>query len=278
MSIARKIKRALRGEVGLLAALLEAGRRGGVALRRRRERAALDGRTDDNAALKARLAQAFARMSDAALLAHFRAGASPRFFAGFDAAESERQSEALAQELGGAVEESGGLIEEARGIVSAHRWPLLGFGTLDFGAEVDWLRDPASGARWPLRYHGDVPLARGDGSDVRVLWQLNRLGHMLTLGRAYALTREESFAEEFFEQLESWRSQNPAGFGPNWAFAIEVSLRALNLLAAFRLFRRSRALDGRRLARLLALFDAHGRHVRRNLEFSYIATGNHYLS
>ena len=278
MSIIRKIKRALRGEVGLLAALLEAGRRGGVALRRRRERAALDGRTDDNAALKARLAQAFARMSDAELLAHFRARASPRFFAGFDAAESERQSEALAQELGGAVEESGGLIEEARGIVSAHRWPLLGFGTLDFGAEVDWLRDPASGARWPLRYHGDVPLARGDGSDARALWELNRLGHLLTLGRAHALTREEGFAEEFFEQVESWRSQNPVGYGPNWACAMEVSLRALNLLAAFRLFRRSRALDGRRLARLLALFDAHGRHVRRNLEFSYIATGNHYLS
>src|SRR2546423_12273252 len=134
MSIIRKIKRALRGEVGLLAALLEAGRRGGVALRRRRERAALDGRTDDNAALKARLAQAFARMSDAELLAHFRARASPRFFAGFDAAESERQSEALAQEAGVAVENSGGLIEEAREFV-AHRWPLLGYGVLDFGVE-----------------------------------------------------------------------------------------------------------------------------------------------
>ena len=278
MSITRKIKRALRGEVGLLAALLEAGRRGGVALRRRRERAALDERTDEGAPLKARLADDFARMSDAELLAHFRARETPRFFAGFDAAESEASSESLAQKSDGAVEKSGGLIEEARAIVSAHRWPLLGYGALDFGAEVDWLRDPASGARWPLRYHGDVRLARGDGSDVRVLWELNRLGHMLTLGRAYALTREESFAEEFFEQLESWRSQNPVGFGPNWACAMEVSLRALNLLAAFRLLRRSRALDERRLASLLALFDAHAHYVRRNLEFSYIATGNHYLS
>src|SRR2546423_12924520 len=278
MSIIRKIKRALRGEVGLLAALLEAGRRGGVALRRRRERAALDGRTDDNAALKARLAQAFARMSDAELLAHFRERASPRFFAGFDAAESEELSEALAQKPGGTVEKSGGLVEGAREIVSAHRWPLLGCGVLDFGAEVDWLRDPASGARWPLRYHGDVTLARGDGSDARVLWELNRLGHLLTLGRAHALTREEGFAEEFFEEVESWIERNPVGFGPNWACAMEVSLRALNLLAAFRLFRRSRALDGRRLARLLALFDAHAHYVRRNLELSYIATGNHYLS
>src|SRR2546423_10265959 len=60
MSITRKIKRALRGEVGLRAALLEAGRRGGVALRRRRERASLGARTDEGAALKARLAPAFA--------------------------------------------------------------------------------------------------------------------------------------------------------------------------------------------------------------------------
>src|SRR5256714_1556534 len=278
MSIIRKIKRALRGEVGLRAALLEAGRRGGVALRRRRERAAPGARAGGGAGPKNPPAQALARLSDAGPPAHLRARTTPRVFPGFDAAESERQRESLAGKYGGAVEKSGGLIEEARGIVSAHRWPLLGFGTLDFGAEVDWLRDPASGARWPLRYHGDVTLTRGDGSDVRALWELNRLGHLLTLGRAHALTREEGFAEEFFEQVESWRSQNPVGYGPNWACAMEVSLRALNLLAAFRLFRRSRALDGRRLARLLALFDAHAHYVRRNLEFSYIATGNHYLS
>jgi hypothetical protein len=169
------------------------------------------------------------------------------------------------------------VIEEAREVV-AHRWSLLGYGALDFGAEVDWLRDPSSGVRWPLTFHGDAKLVRGDGSDVRVLWELNRLGHLVTAARAYAQTRDESFAEEFFAQVESWRAQNPAGYGPNWACAMEVALRAMNLLAAFQLFRRSRALDERRLAALLALFDAHARHVRRNLEYSFIATGNHYLS
>jgi hypothetical protein len=111
-----------------------------------------------------------------------------------------------------------------------------------------------------------------------VLWELNRLGHLSALARAYAAEGGEELAEEFFAQVESWAAQNPLGRGPNWACAMEVALRAVNLLVAFRLFRRSPALNGERLSALLALFDAHGRHVRRNLEYSYIAAGNHYLS
>ncbi|HZT57200.1 MAG TPA: alginate lyase family protein [Pyrinomonadaceae bacterium] len=267
-TITRKIKRALRGRVSPRAALLESGRRVVVAVRRSRERASLDRRTKDTTTPGALLAHEFARMSGAELLAHFRARTSPKFFAGFgDSAE-----------IVDGVIDADSIVEEARGIVSAHRWPLLGYGSIDFGAEVDWLREPASGARWPLDFHGDVLLARGDGPDVRVLWELNRLGHLVTLARAYAFARDESFAEEFFRQVESWRAQNPMGFGPNWACAMEVALRAMNLLASFQIFRRSRALDERRLASMLALFDAHGRHIRRNLEFSYVATSNHYLS
>ncbi len=78
-----------------------------------------------------------------------------------------------------------------------------------------------------------------DGSDIRVLWELNRLGQLITLGQAYALTKEEEFAAEFFVQLESWHEQNPVGRGANWSCAMEVALRAMNLLAAFSLFRSS---------------------------------------
>src|ERR1700749_4108114 len=259
MSIATRIRRALRGSVSARAALLEAGRRGMVAVRRGRERASLRSR-DGGAYSAARLSHAYARMDGAELLEPFPPPASPRLLKGFD----EREEEGARAGLAGEPHE---LIEEARGVV-AHRWPLLGYGVLKFGEEIDWLREPVSGASWPLGYHCDVRLVRGDGSDVRVLWELNRLGQLLTLRRAYASTREESFAEEFFAQVESWRAQNPAGFGPNWSCAMEAALRATNMLAAFELFRRSRALDESRLGSLLALFDAHGRHVRRNLEYS----------
>jgi hypothetical protein len=207
-------------------------------------------------------------LSGAELLAYFRTRAVPRLFKGFEEEEGAR---------GYLASKRAELEEEAREVIQ-HRWPLLGYGVREFGARVDWLREPVSGVRWPLGFHADVGLVRGDGSDVRVLWELNRLGHLLTLGRAYAAGGGEELAEEFFAQVEDWFEQNPLGQGPNWACAMEVALRAVNLLAAFRMFRRSPSLKVERLARLLALFDAHGRHVRRHLEYSYIATGNHYLS
>lgn len=268
MSFTKKIKRALRGRVPLRAAALEAGRRAFAAARLHGERRALTNGGRGGETPHPRLAPEFARMGAAELLEHFRTRESPRLCAGFEEPEgahvylSSKRDELEAEALE----------------VAAHRWPLLGYGVREFGARLDWLREPASGVRWPLGFHGDVRLVRGDGSDVRVLWELNRLGHLLTLGRAYAAGGGEELAEEFFTQVEGWCEQNPVGQGPNWACAMEVALRAVNLLAAFRLFRRSPALDDERLALLLALFDAHGRHVRRNLEYSYIATGNHYLS
>lgn len=268
LSINEKIRRALRGRVGLRAGLLEAGRRGVVAVRRRSERAALLKGKSGVEVSRARLAPVFARMGGAELLEHFRTRASPRLFAGFEEVEAAREY------FSGKRAE---LDAEARAVVG-HCWPLLGYGVREFGARVDWLREPASGVRWPLGFHGDVRLVREDGSDVRLLWELNRLGHLLTLGRAHAAGGGEELAEEFFAQVEGWCEQNPVGQGPNWACAMEVALRAVNLLAAFRLFRHSPLLDEERLALLLSLFDAHGRHVRRNLEYSYIATSNHYLS
>lgn len=56
---------------------------------------------------------------------------------------------------------------------------------------------------------------------------------------------------------------------------MEVALRAINLIFARELFRESPQFDPQFL---LTLFQQHGNYIRRNLEFSYIATSNHYLS
>ena len=134
--------------------------------------------------------------------------------------------------------------------------------------EAEWRRDPLSNYVWPLEYHRDLNLHRSDGSDVRVVWELNRLGHLLRLNDA----------TELLNQLRSWSDQNPYGRGPNWTCAMEVALRAMNVLVAFERFRTSPQLDPDSLQFVLKLLQQHGRYIQDNLEFSYIATSNHYLS
>ena len=268
-SLTKSIRSLLRGQVSFGQATLEAFRRGRAAVQSRRERAMLD----DLAAQPARLHPEFLRLTPSDLLKHFRSRVRPLFLPGFEMAESTASRQ---RDL--SPDETEGLIESARRVVEAHRWPLLGFGEKDFGVQINWHLDPLSGRIWPINYHADISLWHNDGSDIRVLWELNRLGHLITLGRAYVLTKEEEFASEFFAQVESWREQNPVGRGANWSCAMEVALRAMNLLAAFSLFRSSPHLNEERLRILLTMFDQHGAHIRRNLEFSHVATSNHYLS
>lgn len=211
MGTLRKIKRALRGEVNLTTAALEALRRSRVSLQRRFENTGPD---------PLNLCSQTVRKA--------------RFF------PAEFNAELILPEQ-----------------------------------PVEWNRDPRSGYLWPLDFHRNLKLLRSDGSDVRVVWELNRLGHFITLARAYRLTRDEKLVDQFVTQLQSWNEQNPYGRGPNWTCAMEVALRAINLLAAFEIFRQSPRLDPRPL---LHLFQQHGNYIRRNLEFSYIATSNHYLS
>jgi hypothetical protein len=75
------------------------------------------------------------------------------------------------------------------------------------------------------------------GADVRVVWELNRLHHLVTLGRAYLLTGNERYTEEFLLQLASWYEANPPNFGANWVTAMEAGIRAVNITIALAMFR-----------------------------------------
>lgn len=150
--------------------------------------------------------------------------------------------------------------------------------SFDLGQQIDWHRDPYSGIRWPLDHYSRTPLVIAPGADIRALWELNRLQHLVALGRAYALTGYERYTEEFLVQLASWDENNPPRFGANWTVAMEAAIRAVNIVAALEMFRGSPIIDDNAIQLILKLLLAHGRFIRANLEFSYRAAANHYLS
>ena len=245
MAVLKKIKTAIRGDVKFTTIARELLRRRRVSVEQRKERAIVANSLIEMPLLRA----PYSRMSAEELLHYFHEEHDGHFLNGFYLREDSSQP-----------------------------FPQQAEELLASAKEIRWTRDPLSGYEWPLDYHRDIKLIRSDGSDVRVLWELNRLNHFITLARAYAVSGDERYGADFFSQLRSWDEQNPYGRGPNWTCAMEVALRVMNLLGAFQIFRHSSHFDTDSLQRLLRMFQQHGNYIERNLEFSHLATSNHYLS
>jgi hypothetical protein len=217
------------------------------------------------------LARALNNLSIAQVTTHIRQGNSPHLTVGL--ADLENTTIAIKQRFPESVEQT---LCEADAIVN-HQ--ILVFNrALQFGQPIDWHMDVETEVRWPMLHHTRMPVAQGKSSDVRALWELNRLHHFVTLGRAYALSKDERYTTEFIYQLTSWWEANPPNFGINWVVAMETGIRATNLIAALELFRASPMLTDVVIELVLKILLAHSRFIRANLEFSHRISSNHYLS
>jgi uncharacterized heparinase superfamily protein len=161
--------------------------------------------------------------------------------------------------------------------ILAHRFDLLGSGMTALGDEIDWHRDFKSGRRWPLAPSDKIDYAELDcPSDVKVPWELSRGQHLVTLGQAWVIDRDERAVREFQAQVDSWIRSNPVGFGINWACTMEVALRAVNWVWAFSLVADA-PLDPGFVERVLTALYQHALWISENLEIAHI-NGNHLLS
>lgn len=156
----------------------------------------------------------------------------------------------------------------------AGRFHVLGHGLVDFGHPPAWHADPVTGASWPLeardrRARVTVP----PGADIKMPWEASRMHWLVALARAQRYTEDPRYAREAAGLLESWCRDNPVGRGVNWCNAMEVAIRAVNLVWA------AEILQDRAVNRLVgAMLPGHGRQILANLEYSPRLTSNHYLA
>jgi uncharacterized heparinase superfamily protein len=270
MTIASKMATLFRGDVPLGDLPREFLRRRRAAGHRERERREVDALKS----IPARLTDEFRALTDAELLRHLKS----RPYAFFAISEQPKPAAFADAIFRYFPDEIDRLKNAANKIVDQETWELAGFGEVRFDTENVWRSDPFTHEDWGLDYHADVIVYRAGGPDIRVLWELNRLGHLVALALAYQVTGDERLAETYFQHIDDWMQQNPYGRGANWNCAMEAALRAINVLAAFDILRRSAACNEKRLARLLQFADEHGRFIFDNNEFSYVGTSNHYLS
>jgi Heparinase II/III-like protein/Heparinase II/III N-terminus len=164
-----------------------------------------------------------------------------------------------------------------RGLRFAPASPAIGSGS----RRVDWHFDPVNQRRAPRVAWPSVRFLDPSCGDHKIIWELNRHQHWLTLGRAFWLTGEQKYRDRCVIELLDWLDANPPLLGINWASMLELAFRTLSWTWAISLFagdeRDARQDDGAPwLVDLLLALDLQLTHIENHLS-SYFSPNTHLL-
>ncbi|MBU1853066.1 MAG: heparinase II/III family protein [Candidatus Omnitrophica bacterium] len=148
---------------------------------------------------------------------------------------------------------------------------------LDAGEHIDWHKDIVTGKRWPIKYWADIDFRNNHCSkDVRLVWELNRHQHLVTLGEAYLLTVQKKYAEEVKNQIFSWITDNPIHIGVNWASPLEISIRLVSWCWAYKFIESSCVFSEDNKAEFLKSIYMQVNFIDRNIS-KYSSANNHLI-
>lgn len=202
-----------------------------------------------------------------------QAAGDRKFFFGSDEGEPAHRAALLRQYLPQAAKE---IVNEADEIIR-HQFHLLGYGNLDYGPSIDWHCDPVHGKRSPLSPWFKINFLDFQRvGDHKIIWELNRHQHLVTLAKAWLLTGNQLYTDELMTQWYSWRKENPYPFGINWASALEVAFRSLSWLWIRNLLSGSLREHNAFETDLLLALQLNGRYIERYLS-TYFSPNTHLL-
>jgi hypothetical protein len=137
-------------------------------------------------------------------------------------------------------------------------------------------------------YFAPLPIERialnftgsGDGrvKDIKVPWELSRLQQLVVLARAYEQYHDERYAHAAHRQLQHWLQYNPYLYGVNWLCAMEVGIRATNIILALAVLVQADACDDAALQIYCDSLYAHMEFIAYHWEWYDGRTSNHYLA
>ena len=168
------------------------------------------------------------------------------------------------------------IIEEANEI-RRHRFRLLGYADLDYGAEIDWHLDAVHGLRAPLIPWFKINfLDFSQVGDHKIIWELNRHQSLVTLAKAWQLTGDDDFAREVLAHWYSWQRANPYPLGANWASSLELAFRSISWIWVHRLLANCAIATSTFREDLVKALALHGWHIRRYLS-TYFSPNTHLI-
>ncbi len=172
--------------------------------------------------------------------------------------------------------EAADIVAEANEIRD-HRFRLLGYRDLRYGTEIDWHLDAVHGLRSPLIPWFKINfLDFSQVGDHKVTWELNRHQHLVTLAKAWLLTRDEAYVREILAQWYSWQRANPYPMGANWASSLEMAFRSMSWIWMHHLLAECPIIPASFQEDFLSALALHGRQIERYLS-TYFSPNTHLL-
>lgn len=155
---------------------------------------------------------------------------------------------------------------------------------------IPWNIDFKSGFQFrsnslKLKNFYDSYIGRHLGADIKVPWEFGRLYHLPQIA-IYAFSAPERDVKyksilEFKNEVLDFITNNPYKKTVQWSSAMEVSIRAVNLLVAYDILKQidSDGLINYKFDKIFYKFiKKHGNYIINNLEYSGKISSNHYLS
>lgn len=117
---------------------------------------------------------------------------------------------------------------------------LIGFSStlLDYGNPINWHLQPLTQKETDKKlkwYH--IPDFDTERGDIKVIWEASRFTHFYLFARAYLLTGDVKYYKSFSAQLQSWLDNNEYSYGANFKCGQECSLRMVNTLMTYAVFK-----------------------------------------
>ena len=168
---------------------------------------------------------------------------------------------------------------ELANLTLEHYFNILGSGLVKLDS-IDWHKDFKSGFRWPKGkfYKFYVQVDLNNNADVKVPRELSRSHHLLWLGQAYLISKDEKYSLDFINQINNWIEENPLMYSINWGCAMDVAIRAVNWLYALNMFINSKHVTDQFIRRFTKSLYEHGWFIFNNLEKDFPGSHNHYMS
>lgn len=152
--------------------------------------------------------------------------------------------------------------------------------TIDYGSPIDWHTHPISkitidkNKKW-----FQIPDFDKDRGDVKYIWEASRFSHFYYLSRAFMITKNKKYYKAFSEQLDDWLINNKYSYGINYKDGQEASLRMINTLIVYTIFRKYRLTTEKDKTNVYQLVNDSLRKVNSNFFYAYRSVkNNHTLS